>query len=419
MSRILSLALILQLIFNLSASDAFALQSENANNLAVFDEVWRTIRERYYDADLRGVDWEAQRKEFRPRAAEAADKQTLYRILREMLGTLKDSHTRVFVPGENTDWKTPRVVNVGLAAREIENQLIVVKVEDKSQADKAGVRVGARLTKIGDAAANAVFEQKVGEKRGASTQAIARLQSAASLFEGEAGTSVNVCWENEKSKERCAALRREWRTIKSDLRVRRENNVLIIGFDVFTLETVSRALGVLRQNLGKARGIVLDLRANRGGATDASVDFASVFLPEKTNIGAFFDRNGRVVQEAQTRQFPLFIVNSVKITEISVVVLTGTATASSAEIFVAALKNAGRARVIGSQTCGCVLAVRGEHRLPDGGTLEISELDFKLTSGARLEGTGIAPDETVELTRRDILARRDLALERALASFKK
>ena len=162
----------------------------------------------------------------------------------------------------------------------------------------------------------------------------------------------------------------------------------------------------------------MDLRANRGGATDASVDFASVFLPAKTNIGAFFDRSGRAVQEAQTRQLPLFIVNSVKITEIPVVVLTGTATASSAEIFVAALKNANRARVIGSQTCGCVLAVRGEHRLPDGGTLEISELDFKSASGARLEGVGIVPDETVELTRRDIRAGRDWALERALASFK-
>jgi carboxyl-terminal processing protease len=411
-------ALVLHFVFiSLVTAAQSSTKINPEDNLAVFDEVWKTVGERYYDPNMRGVDWEAQRRNFRETAANAADKQKLYNVLREMLGSLRDSHTRVFAPEEASDWRTPRVVGIGVSVREVENRLVVIRVEKKSQAEKSGVRVGSVLTKIDGVAANTVFEQKISETRGASTAAIGRVQSAARLFEGSVGTTVAICWQKEKSKERCVQLKRELRTINSDVRVEREKNILIIGFDIFTLETASRILGILRQNLDKVKGIVIDLRGNRGGTSDASVDLASVFLPEKTEIGNFIDRNGRVAHEAQTRQSPLFIVNSVKVTDIPVVILTGTVTASSAEIFTAALKNAKRARTIGTTTCGCVLAVRREHTLPDGGKLEVSELDFKLSNGERLEGVGIAPDEPIEMTIADIRDKRDRALEKAIASL--
>src|SRR3982750_3824454 len=37
--------------------------------LAVFDDVWETISERYYDPKFHGVDWQAKRNVFRPAAA--------------------------------------------------------------------------------------------------------------------------------------------------------------------------------------------------------------------------------------------------------------------------------------------------------------------------------------------------------------
>jgi C-terminal processing protease CtpA/Prc len=61
-----------------------------------------------------------------------------------------------------------------------------------------------------------------------------------------------------------------------------------------------------------------------------------------------------------------------------------------------------------------VLAIRRRHTLPDGGELDVSEMDYRTSTGARLEGVGVTPDETITLKKRDLLARRDRALERAL-----
>jgi C-terminal processing protease CtpA/Prc len=56
--------------------------------------------------------------------------------------------------------------------------------------------------------------------------------------------------------------------------------------------------------------------------------------------------------------------------------------------------------------------------LPDGGMLDISEVDFRTARGTRLEGAGIAPDETVTPTRRDIYAGRDPTMQRAVEMLK-
>ena len=70
--------------------------------------------------------------------------------------------------------------------------------------------------------------------------------------------------------------------------------------------------------------------------------------------------------------------------------------------------------VIGTETCGCVLAIRTRHLLPDSGLLDVSELDYRIAVGVRLEGHGIKPDETVLLQRDDLYSGRDRALERAI-----
>src|SRR5215210_2863898 len=45
-----------------------ALTETREGRLAVFDDVWETIRSRYYDPSFHGIDWPACREEFRPLA---------------------------------------------------------------------------------------------------------------------------------------------------------------------------------------------------------------------------------------------------------------------------------------------------------------------------------------------------------------
>jgi len=105
-----------------------------------------------------------------------------------------------------------------------------------------------------------------------------------------------------------------------------------------------------------------------------------------------------------------FVTSPIKL---PLVVLTSENTSSAAEILAATLQAKGRAKVIGSGTCGCVLAIRNRHALPDGGVLDVSEFDYRTANGVRLEGAGIKPDQSIVLTRSDIYSRYDRALERA------
>ena len=87
--------------------------------------------------------------------------------------------------------------------------------------------------------------------------------------------------------------------------------------------------------------------------------------------------------------------------------------ASTSEMFAAALQSLGRARVFGERTPGQALPALAT-RLPTGDVLMHVVADFVMPDGSRLEGNGVLPDEVVPLTRPDVVAGRDAALEAAL-----
>lgn len=386
-------------------------------SLAIFDDVWQTILDRYYDPNLRGVNWLTQRTTLRDRAATAKNPDELYGILRFMLGELRDSHTRIYSPTEKSDWRSPKVVSVGLSVREIEGLPTVTGVEKDSFAEKSGFRVGNIITTVDGVSVASAINRKISEQRGASTTAAGKLRAVATIFEGKAGTLVEVGWQDENGKLRQINLRRDLREFKPSLRARRIGNSLVVAFDVFVPETLREFMETVRGNSRGLRGIVLDLRGNRGGSAEIMNEFAALFLPAGVSIGNFTDRKGATAFELRTR-VPIATNGLLYLEKLPIVVLTGTNTASAAEILASTLKQNDSAKLIGTTTCGCVLAIRRQHGLPDGGVLEISELDFKLANGKRLEGIGITPDEQIELTRKDLINRRDRALERAVEVLK-
>src|SRR6185503_18901288 len=110
--------------------------------LAVFDDVWETIQDRYYDPKFHGIDWQAKRTAFRPVAARAGNPQEFYDVLRQMIASLRDAHTRVYSPDEKFDWWSPRFVTVGLTVREVEGVPTVIYIEAGSAASRTDIRQG-------------------------------------------------------------------------------------------------------------------------------------------------------------------------------------------------------------------------------------------------------------------------------------
>ena len=383
--------------------------------LRIFDEVWGQVSERYFDPSFHGVNWERLREELRPRAAEARGEAELYALLRRMLGRLRDPHTRVYAPGESNDWRVHRYVSVGVAVRELDGQVVVTDVERDSQARRAGLRAGDAVLALDGEPVAGLVGRRLAEQN-APDSAAARLTTIAHLFDGAPGSYLRLTFARAgERKEREALLRREPRTRLPSFDVEEEeHDVRVVRFNIFTPEVAAQFARALRDDLKDARALVIDLRENGGGETQSMSDVASTLLPAGLSLGRFTDRTGAVWLEPYTRASLLSTADRFERFGRPVVLLTGARTASAAEVFAATLRETNRASVIGEATCGCVLGIRRRHRLPDGGVLDVSEMDYHTAAGTRLEGAGLRPDITVEPTREDLRHRRDRALERAL-----
>jgi len=366
------------------------------------------------------------RRELRPRAADARGEAELYALLRRMLGHLRDPHTRVYAPGESIARGATRFVSVGLSVREVSGEVLVVHVERGSEAERAGVRAGDEVLSVDGEAVSHILARRLAEQTPEGDEAAAlemrapaRRVSASVIFNGASGTSLRAVFRDARGRENSVSLRRELRVRVTELKARRlRDRIGLVSFNGFTPETAAQLARTLSTNLRDARGLILDLRENGGGESEAMTDAASIFLDPGLPLGRFTNRAGRVEIKPHTRTVMLSAPDTLPRIRAPLVLLTSRRTASAAEVFIAALVEKGRARVVGEQTCGCVLGLRRRHQLPDGGSLDVSEMDFHTAAGTRLEGAGISPDEPLAPTREDLRAGRDRAVERATEILK-
>jgi len=406
------LFLVLVLLFSfwtVNASDDSSLVSTATaeGRLIVFDDVWETILERYYDPTFQGIDWQAKRAAFRPAAARAANTHEFYEVLRQMIASLKDAHTRVYSPDEKFDWWSPRFVTVGLTVREVQGAPTVIHIEPGSAAAKSEIQPGDVIAGIDNVPVADFIAQRM-----RSTGPADRFRTVATLFDGAAGTTVKVSWTTRNGKQKSVILQRYWSQRQLGFNNQRKGKIAVLRIDAFTQSVALDFSKMLPEVLQDAEGIILDLRGNGGGDAEAMADVASLFLDDGTNLGKFADRSGASF-ELQTFSKRLWRIPGLLPTKLPLVVLTSENTSSAAEILAAALQMKRRAHVIGTETCGCVLAIRNRHPLPDGGVLDVSEFDYRTAGGVRLEGAGVKPDNIIVLTRADIYSRHDRTLERA------
>ena len=377
----------------------------------MFDDVWETIQERYYDPAFHGVDWSAKRNAFRTAAGRAANSQEFYELLRQMIASLRDAHTRIYSPDEKFDWWSPRFVTVGVTVREIQGVPTVIHVEPTSAAAKTDIQPGDVIVSIDNIPVADYLAQRM-RANGLANDPNIRFRAIGALLEGTAGTEVKIGWTTRKGKQKSAVFQRYWSQRQLGFNNQRKGDFAVLRLDAFTQSVALDFSKTLPSVLEGAKGIVLDLRGNGGGDAEAMADVASLFLDEGTNLGKFADRSGASF-ELQTFSKRLWRIPNLLPTKLPLVVLTSENTSSAAEILVAALQSKGRAQVIGTDTCGCVLAIRNRHALPDGGVLDVSEFDYRTANGVRLEGVGVKPDKLTPLTRTDIYSRHDPAMDLA------
>ena len=178
--------------------------------------------------------------------------------------------------------------------------------------------------------------------------------------------------------------------------------VRIDDFSDTTPDEVSAAVSKLqRNNPGGLRGLVLDLRDNPGGVLESGVAVADDFL----NSGVILTAEGRTPDA----RFEMDATPGDLMNGAPVVVLVNSGTASAAEIVSAALKDHGRALLIGHRTYGKG-TVQTVIPLQYGGAVKLTTSRYFTPSGGSVQGKGIVPDIVEEGRERqpaDLMSAKD------------
>ena len=160
--------------------------------------------------------------------------------------------------------------------------------------------------------------------------------------------------------------------------------VRIEDFSDTTPDEVHAAISMLqRDNPGGLRGLVLDLRDNPGGVLESGVAVADDFL----NAGVILTAEGRTPDA----RFEMDATPGDLMNGSPIVILVNSGTASAAEIVSAALKDHGRALLIGHKTYGKG-TVQTVIPLQYGGAVKLTTSRYFTPSGGSVQGKGILPD---------------------------
>ena len=127
---------------------------------------------------------------------------------------------------------------------------------------------------------------------------------------------------------------------------------------------------------------------------DSAVETVSQFLPENTVVFRSVGRDAAKVSEVRTRR------HAAPLRDLPMAVLINEFTASSAEIMTGALKDHGRAVVVGARSFGKG-AIQQLQMLPNGGSVRYTSAHYRTPAGHQIDGRGIVPDVEVKVSTRD------------------
>ena len=394
--------------------------------LKSFDQVWETIRDRHFDATYNGVDWNAVRDEFRPRAEQAQRLSEARAAMQGAIDRLNQSHFGIIASEAYSSLaskkgdaagSTAGPGSTGIHARVLGDEAYVFRVDPASAAEQAGVKPGWRIDRIDDRkvaelfnAVNAAYAGQV--KRDAMAAFALRSalngkegeRTSLTLHDGRRSRGVNLVQGPPAGRPVTVMalpdyyLTQEARTLPS--------GVGYIAFSVFMDPRLVVWFGerVREFNGTGAPGLIIDLRGNPGGIGAMAMGMGNwlVSTPDQ-KLGTMMTRDLTLNFVLNPQAAPF---------KGPVAVLTDELSASTSEILAGGLQDLGRARVFGTQTPGMALpSVVVE--LPTGDGFQFAQANYVSADGVALEGFGVTPDEPTPLDPAALRAGRDTTLEAA------
>ncbi len=402
--------------------------SERANDVRqqTFDLVWRTVKEKHFDPNLGGVDWDKVREEYAPRVAAVKSDQEFYRLLQEMLGRLHQSHFNIIPPEAiiPEDQQEPSNGGIGIDLRLVNGAAVVTRIEPDSSAAKAGLHTGFVIKQIDGETVEQIIESFAKSADRPELRNVRLTRRILAAIGGDPGTAVKLGFLDSQDRVREATVTRK--RLKGELspqlghfppqytefetkRLANGNGYLgYIRFNIFTTPVIEKVKAAI-SGFSDAGGMIFDLRGNPGGVGGIAMAIAGRLCEKPGSLGTMKMRSGElkftIFPQANPYTGP-------------VVILIDGLSGSTTEILSGGMQEIGRAVVVGERSAGAALPSFFQ-KLPTGALFQFAIADFKTPKGVLIEGRGVIPDIEVKWNRASLLAGRDAQLDAAVEQIRR
>lgn len=369
----------------------------------MFGDAWRTMKYRFYDPKMHGMDWDAAKAKYEPLVKDVGDRQELLNIINEMIGELNASHTGSAPPPGGRAAGGVSTGNLGfdLEPDKAAGRYKVTYVYEGGPADKDWVKVnvGDYLIAIGGK------QVKAGDEYW-------------ELLNDRLNRKVEVTLNNKPSEDGAWKARIEtvngqaYATLRYDRWVKerrqkvdelsngRVGYIHIRAMDQPSLRKFEKEIREFRNK----EAMIIDQRWNGGGNIEQ--ELLAILVQREYEV--WVPRG----TEASGRPFAGYFGPKV--------VLQNWRSASNAEMFPAGFRALGLGKVIGTPTMGAVIGT-GSYSLIDGSTVRTPGVGVYLADvkHTNMENYGVQPDIRVDNAPEDNLAGRDRQLETAVEELLK
>ncbi len=341
----------------------------------VYHQAWELIKKSFYLPEYNDQKWDRWEHKYDNLLKTDEDEQ---KAIDTMLASLGDKYTRYLNKAAFEDETTSikgAIGGIGVQIAYDQNgELVVLAALEGTPAGKAGVQANDRIELI----------------NGEPTKGLT-VQQASSKLRGEIGTDVVIKVLRNK-------VPLEFKLTRDEIVLRSVQNVEMLNSDIgyirlstFLSSRAGREVQEALVQLTPARGIILDLRENPGGLVSNAIDICSLFIRAGVVVSTV-DRNGH---SGDARVNGRFISNQ------PLVVLLDQNTASAAEITSGALKDTGRALLVGAKRSFGKGLVQSVTRMEDGSGVNCTIAKYVTPNGVDINKKGIEPDYIVELDNND------------------
>ena len=370
----------------------------------MFDDGWRTMKYRFYDPQMHGMNWDAMRAKYRPLVDYVGDRQELLNIVNEMIGELNASHTGAAPPprgaGAGGGGVSTGHLGVDLESDTAAGRYRVTHVYEDGPADKDWVRVkvgdyllaiNGRPVKAGDDYWD-LLNNRLNRK-------VTVTFNSTPAEQGAWTTRIEAVNTNAFGQLRYDRWVKDNRKRVDQLSGGRIGYLHIQAMNPPSLRKFEKEIREFRNK----EALVIDQRWNGGGNIEQEL------------LAILVQRQYQVWQprgtEATGRPFAGFFGPKV--------VLQNWRSASNAEMFPAGFRALGLGKVIGTPTMGAVIGT-GSYSLIDGSTVRTPGVGVFLADPKRtnMENYGVQPDMLIDNKPEDTLAGRDRQLESAVEELK-